>query len=168
VVALGNVDILVCSGPEVDPNFSIPMPDPPVGWQRAWFLLRNDADAPLPTFIGGRPIPHPNWEYGVARANLHRLQSQMEIIQELIQRGLMGAEILQTFSAAGFYCFINERQLCRCLQGQVVKSAPSPRSRAARRSTPRYVELLLFRMWRGGRPVVSIANGCGHGGRGDG
>jgi hypothetical protein len=29
-VALGNVDILVCFGPEVDPYFSILMPDPPV------------------------------------------------------------------------------------------------------------------------------------------
>jgi hypothetical protein len=35
---------LACYGPEVDPYFSILMPDTPVGWWRAWFLLRNDAD----------------------------------------------------------------------------------------------------------------------------
>jgi hypothetical protein len=34
-MALGNVDILVPSGPEVDPYFSHPMPDPPIGCQRA-------------------------------------------------------------------------------------------------------------------------------------
>jgi hypothetical protein len=66
VMDLGNVDILVCSGPEVDPDFSISMPDPSVGWQRAWFLLRNDADAPLLAFTGRCPIPHSIWEYSVA------------------------------------------------------------------------------------------------------
>jgi hypothetical protein len=77
---MGNFDILVRFEPEVDPYFSIPMPDPLVEWWRAWFLLRNNADASLPTFLGGCPIPHPNWEYGVVRADLHRLQPQLEII----------------------------------------------------------------------------------------
>jgi hypothetical protein len=72
--ALGNVDILVYSGPEVDPNFSILMSDPLVGWRRTWFLLRNGADTLFPVFMGGCPIPHPNWEYGVAQTDLHRLQ----------------------------------------------------------------------------------------------
>jgi hypothetical protein len=57
---LGNVDILVCFGPEADPYFSILVPDPPLGWRRAWFLLRNDTDAPLFAFTGVRPIPSPN------------------------------------------------------------------------------------------------------------
>jgi hypothetical protein len=35
VAALGSVDILVDSRLEVDPYFSIPLPDPLVGWQRA-------------------------------------------------------------------------------------------------------------------------------------
>jgi hypothetical protein len=48
---------------------------------------------------GGRPIPHPNWEYGVAWANLHRLQPLLEVVQGLLQRGLTGAEILWTFSS---------------------------------------------------------------------
>jgi hypothetical protein len=29
---LGNVDISIRSGPEVDSYFSILMPDPPIGW----------------------------------------------------------------------------------------------------------------------------------------
>jgi hypothetical protein len=94
VVALGNVDILVCSGNEVDPYFSILMPNPPVGWRRAWFLLRNDTDASLPVFMSGSTIPHPNWEYGVAQANLHRLHRLLEIVRGLLQRGLTGTEIL--------------------------------------------------------------------------
>jgi hypothetical protein len=49
-----------CSGPTVDPNFSILMPEPSVGWWRAWFLLRNDANTLLPVFLGGCPIPHPS------------------------------------------------------------------------------------------------------------
>jgi hypothetical protein len=88
--ALGNVDILVRSGPEVGPYFSIPMPDPLVGCRRTWFLLRNDADMPLPVFMGGCPIPHPIWVYGVARAELQRLQPLLEIVQGLWQRGLTG------------------------------------------------------------------------------
>jgi hypothetical protein len=35
VAALGSVDILVYSRLEVDPYFSIPLPDPPVRWRRA-------------------------------------------------------------------------------------------------------------------------------------
>jgi hypothetical protein len=100
-MALGNVDILVHSGPEVDPDFSIPMPDPPVRWQRAWFLLRNDADTSLPVSVGSSSIPHPNWEYGVAWADLHRLQPLLVIIQGLLQRGLMGVEIMRTFFSHG-------------------------------------------------------------------
>jgi hypothetical protein len=32
VTTLGNVDFLVCSRHEVDPYFSVLMPDPPSGW----------------------------------------------------------------------------------------------------------------------------------------
>jgi hypothetical protein len=85
-MVLGNMDISVHSGPKDDPYFSILMPDPLIGWRRAWFLLRNDADAPLPTFTGGRPVPHPNWEYGVAWADLHMLQPLPEIVWGLLQR----------------------------------------------------------------------------------
>jgi hypothetical protein len=47
------------------------------------------------------PIPHPNWEYGLARADLHRLQPLLEIVRRLLQRGLTGPEILWTFFSCG-------------------------------------------------------------------
>jgi hypothetical protein len=73
------------------------MPNPPLGWRRAWFLLRDDADAPLPAFTGSRPIPHPYWVYGVSQADLQRLQPLWEVVRGLLQRGLTGEEILGTF-----------------------------------------------------------------------
>jgi hypothetical protein len=78
--SLGSVDVLVHSRPEADLYFSIPLPDPLVGWWKAWLLLKNDADTPLPMFMGGRPVPHPNWQYDVARIDLHRLQPLLKII----------------------------------------------------------------------------------------
>jgi hypothetical protein len=57
--ALGNVHTVLRSTPEVDPYFFILMPDPLTGWRRAWFLLRNDADALLPPFTDGHPSPSP-------------------------------------------------------------------------------------------------------------
>jgi hypothetical protein len=59
-IVLGSVDILVRSGLGVDPYFHLPMFDPPVMWQNIWFFLRNDVDAPLPTFTGSCPVPRPN------------------------------------------------------------------------------------------------------------
>jgi hypothetical protein len=67
----------------------------------------------------------------------------------------------------GFDHFVNERRPYRCLRDQVVWSTRSPRNRVAWRSIPGYEGLLILRMWQGGRPVVSTANGCSHGGRGD-
>jgi hypothetical protein len=96
-VVLGNVHILVHSGPEIDPYFSIPLPDPLVGWRKAWFLLRNDADPPLPTFMGWPSRPHPNWEYSEMAHRIHGLQPLLEIVHGLLQKGLMGKEILRTF-----------------------------------------------------------------------
>jgi hypothetical protein len=59
-MALGSVDIMVRFRHKIDPYFSIPLLDPLVRWWKAWFLLKNDTDAPLSAFTGGRPIPHPN------------------------------------------------------------------------------------------------------------
>jgi hypothetical protein len=66
---LGSLDIYV-RGPEVDPYFLIPMLNPPVGRPIAWFLLRDDGDTPLLAFIGSRPVPHPDWGYGVPQTVL--------------------------------------------------------------------------------------------------
>jgi hypothetical protein len=144
MAALGNVDILVRSRLEVDPYFSILMSDPSVGWRRAWFLLRNDADAPLPVFTGGRPIPHPHWEYGVARADLHRLQPLLEVVRGLLDRGLTAAEILWTFLVVGLNRFVNEKLPCGCLRDQVAPFTPSPWVQAAQRSTSVYEGFLLL------------------------
>jgi hypothetical protein len=73
VAALGSIDIFSRSGHGVDPNFHLPMFGPLDGWRKVWFFLRNDIDAPLPVFIGCRPIPQPNWGYGVAQRDLHKL-----------------------------------------------------------------------------------------------
>jgi hypothetical protein len=97
VASLGSVDILVHSRPEADSYFSIPLLDPPIGWHKARFLLKNDTNAPLPMFTDGCPIPHPNWGHGVAQTDLHRLQPLLEIVQGLLHKGLTGEEILQTF-----------------------------------------------------------------------
>jgi hypothetical protein len=66
-VVWGSVDISVRSGSGVDPYFRLSMPIPSVGWQKEWFFMRNDSDAMLPMFTGNRPVPQPNWGYGVAQ-----------------------------------------------------------------------------------------------------
>jgi hypothetical protein len=59
-VSLGSVDILVHTGPGSYAYFSIPQPESPVGWRKVWFLLENEANALLPAFMGGCPVPHPD------------------------------------------------------------------------------------------------------------
>jgi hypothetical protein len=98
---LGGVDIYFQTRPEVDPYFLILMLDPLVLWWRAWFLLRDDADAPLPSFTGSCPILHSSWGYSVAQMDLRWLQPLLEAIQGLLQWGLMALEILQTFFSCG-------------------------------------------------------------------
>jgi hypothetical protein len=115
--SLGSVDILVHSRPAVDSYFFIPLPDPPIGWQKAWFLVNNDSDAPLPTFMCGHPIPHPNWEYGVSRSDLHRLQPLLEVIWGLLQKGLTGEEILQTFINHGVHLLRQREMVVRVFPG---------------------------------------------------
>jgi hypothetical protein len=48
-------------------------------------------------FMGGCPIPHPSWEHGVGQTECPRLQPLLEIVEGLLQKGLIGEEILQTF-----------------------------------------------------------------------
>jgi hypothetical protein len=82
--ALGNVDIFVRSGPVVDPYFHLRMSDPPVGWRKVWFFLKNDANVSLPVFMGSRPIPQPKWGYGVIQKDLCRLQLLHDVVQRLL------------------------------------------------------------------------------------
>jgi hypothetical protein len=77
--SMGNVYISLRSGLGANSYISFPQPDPPVGWRKAWFLLKNEADVPLPTFTGRCLVPHPNWEYGVAWTDFPRLQPLLEI-----------------------------------------------------------------------------------------
>jgi hypothetical protein len=66
VATLGSVDIFVWSKHGVDPYFHLPTSGPLDRWQKVCFFLRNDTDALLTVFMGSRPIPQPNWGYGVA------------------------------------------------------------------------------------------------------
>jgi hypothetical protein len=71
VASLGIMDISVHSGPGADSYYSIPQHDPLVGWWKAWFLLKDEADALLPVFMSGCNIPHPKWEHGEAQTDHH-------------------------------------------------------------------------------------------------
>jgi hypothetical protein len=97
VEVLGSVDLYVRSGHGVDPYFHLPMSRPSDGWRKVWFFLRNNTDSLLPVFTSSRPIPQPNWGYGVARQDLRRLQPLHEVIQQLLHGGLKGADLLGTF-----------------------------------------------------------------------
>jgi hypothetical protein len=55
----GSVDIFVQSESGVDPYFR---------------FLKNNADGPLPVFMGCRPVPQLKWGYGVAQQYVCRLQ----------------------------------------------------------------------------------------------
>jgi hypothetical protein len=66
VAVLGNVDLLIWSRSGVNPYFHLLMSNPPVGWWKVWFFLRNDVDMPLPVVTGSCPVSQPKWGYGVA------------------------------------------------------------------------------------------------------
>jgi hypothetical protein len=44
-----------------------------------WFIMRNDVATPLPMFTGNRPIPQPNWGYGVIKKEFYKLQSLLKV-----------------------------------------------------------------------------------------
>jgi hypothetical protein len=45
-------------------------------------------------FISNRPIPQPNWGYGVAKKDLDKLQPLREVAQQLQREGLIGLHLL--------------------------------------------------------------------------
>jgi hypothetical protein len=56
----------------------------------------------LLAFTGSHPVPHPNWGYGLAQMDLCKLQSLLKAILGLLERGLMGVEILQATESNHF------------------------------------------------------------------
>jgi hypothetical protein len=60
VVVWGCTDIYVRTEPGIDPYFCLSVSNPPVGWRKEWFLLRNDAGAPVPAVTGGCPTVQPS------------------------------------------------------------------------------------------------------------
>jgi hypothetical protein len=66
------------------------------GWWKVWFFFRNDADVPLPVFMGNRPVPQPKWGYDVTQKELRSLQPLRDVVQYLLQVGLRSADILRT------------------------------------------------------------------------
>jgi hypothetical protein len=81
VEVLGSVDLYVRSRQGVDPYFHLPMSGTSNGWRKVWFFLRNNADAPLPMFMGSCPDSQP----------------LCEVVQQLLHNGLMGLDLLWTF-----------------------------------------------------------------------
>jgi hypothetical protein len=94
VAVLGGADIYLKSWHGVSRYFHLTVFESTGRWWKVWFHLRNHINVSLPMFTGNHPIPQPNWGYGVARRDLHRLQSLCELIQQLWQEGLMGVNLL--------------------------------------------------------------------------
>jgi hypothetical protein len=96
-VVWSSVDIFIQSGPRVDSYFHLSMSDPPVGWWKVWFFLKNDAVTPLPVFTSSHPIPQPKWGFGVAYQCICKLQPLRDVVLQLLGSGLMGVDLLWTF-----------------------------------------------------------------------
>jgi hypothetical protein len=64
-VVWGCADIYVHTRPEIDPYFHLSVSNPPIGWLKEWFFLRNDTGAPLPVVTGRCLAAQPSWGYGV-------------------------------------------------------------------------------------------------------
>jgi hypothetical protein len=58
------------------------------GWHDGWFYLRNDGDQ-LPRFSGWVLMScEENWTYGVVEEDKLKLQSLLDALRRLCQRGL--------------------------------------------------------------------------------
>jgi hypothetical protein len=90
VALLGAANILVRTGPGSNTYFSIPQPNSPVRWWKAWFLLKNEADALLLALTGGCHVPHPVWEHRMTHIDFPRLQPLLETVKVLQQKGPTG------------------------------------------------------------------------------
>jgi hypothetical protein len=97
VAVLGGVDIHVKSGHGIDPYFNLPMPKYMNVWHKMWFSVKNDAVALLPMLMGSRLVPQPNWEYGMSKKDLCKMQPLCKFTQQLWHKGLTGVHLLWTF-----------------------------------------------------------------------
>jgi hypothetical protein len=52
VAMWGCADIYAHTGQRVNPYFSLSISNPPVGWQKEWFFLRDIAGVPLHVVMG--------------------------------------------------------------------------------------------------------------------
>jgi hypothetical protein len=108
VVSLGNVDILVCFGPEVDPYFSILMLDASVGWRRAWFLLGNDAERRSLCLRVAIPSPTPTGSTVWLRLTSTGCNPYWRSSGRCCKGDWWVQKFCGLFSAVGFNRFINE------------------------------------------------------------
>jgi hypothetical protein len=49
------------------------------------------------SFVCNSPIPQPSWGYGLAQSDTCKLQPMLDIVRQLLQAGLTGADLLQIF-----------------------------------------------------------------------
>jgi hypothetical protein len=70
MVVWGCADIYVQTRQWVTLCFCLSISNPPVGWRKEWFCLRNDSSAPLPMVTGKHPAFQPSSGYGVARKDI--------------------------------------------------------------------------------------------------
>jgi hypothetical protein len=93
----GCVDVYIRTRGEVDPYFQLSVSNPLAGWRRQWFFLKNDIDAPLLAVTGRHPTTQPNWGYGVAKKDIHKLRPMLDVLKSLLWDGLLDVNILRTF-----------------------------------------------------------------------
>jgi hypothetical protein len=77
------MDISIQFGQGINPYFHLLRSNPPVGWQREWFFLRNVADVPLPMFTGNRSAPQPSWGMWWLDGTSTSLQPLCDVVQQL-------------------------------------------------------------------------------------
>jgi hypothetical protein len=84
VAVWGCIEIYVRTRPGIIPYFHLSISNPSVGWQKEWFLLRNNATAPLPVVTGKHPTAQLSWGYGVAKKDTRKLQLMHDILHCLL------------------------------------------------------------------------------------
>jgi hypothetical protein len=79
--------IHVKSGHGAYPYLEIPMPKSMKGWQKKGFYSKNDDFTPLPSFIGGHPVPLTSWGEGRPRRISAKYNPYASIFNSCGKRG---------------------------------------------------------------------------------